>query len=44
MLDLMRPGKVEIPSCSLDSRIKTAELGKAVKLPICCMSLRRPDV
>ena len=44
MLDLVRPGRVEIPSCSLDLRIKTAELGKAVKLPICCVTLRRPDV
>jgi len=24
----MRPGRVEIPSCSHDSRIKTVELGK----------------
>ena len=32
MLDMMRPGRVEIPSCSLDSCIKTVELGKAVIL------------
>ena len=44
MLDLMRPGRVEIPSCSHDSRIKTVELGKDVILPICFMTLRRPDV
>ena len=34
MLDLMRPGRVEIHSCSLDPRIKTVKLGKAVVLPI----------
>ena len=28
----------EIPPCSLDSRIKTAQLGKVLILPICCIT------
>jgi len=44
MLDLMRPGRVEILSGSHDSGIKTVELGKDVILPIGFMTLRRPDV
>ena len=44
MLDMMRPGRVEIPSCSHDSRIKTVELGKDIILPLCFMTRRRPDV